>query len=452
MEAADNTTMIWFKKIFIMASLVLTINMIGQANAADLNQLKNVVDQISAVKDTPQSYTYKLEREESYNPESGCAHCPKHVLLAEQANKIVEKMVKDPNLNIDKAQLVKINKLKFLFYSEAVKNSNGSIECHRYMDFTNDFKPTKFDGQFKLMAEDVLKFNDVTDIQYMNPDLDEIVYYYRGEGDEKNLIVQAILTKDGGKLRYFRYTPSEKEMNPYNLPDIYVAEKEQVTNSEENVAHLTSDPGQTTVHKSQSGINVNFKAELETKHKYIPSNVHFVDVKLDQDVYGGLKVQGTSDTSLKGNSAKMSLKNEAGEDVVVIELDTKLSGKTDHKITIPYSVRVAEESDVMLKGNVHHESTVGVMTMSIADKAMEYIRSEYRMNSANGKNSYVLARDVRLDTNQTVSVQYGKGEDDIKYASLKHVKNLKNNATLVLDVRLSENRKSSIYYEYKAPF
>jgi hypothetical protein len=139
--------------------------------------------------------------------------------------------------------------------------------------------------------------------------------------------------------------------------------------------------------------------------------------------------------------------------MVLVDLDTKLSGKTEHRITIPYSIHMLDTlPDYALKGKIQHENEAEIVTMSLTDKSVEYLRSEYRKNTNTNKDSYVFARDVKLDTNEILSVQYGKNEEDKRYASLKHSKTLKDNITLVLDVRVDQDKKVSLFYQVNAKF
>lgn len=444
----------WLITFFIMASLSVKLNAFDELTDATLKEIKLAADEIQNI-DKSSNYYYKLEREETLRKDKVCSHCPQHLLLTEEMNRIVDKMASNPTNNIGIDGLAKINRLKFMYYTEAIRTKDGEIDCKRYNDYTLDLKPTKFDGQFKLIAEDALRFSSVTDIQYVNPDLEEMVYYYRGEGADKNIVIQAVLTKEGGKFRYFRYTPSEQELNPQNLPDLDGGEltnKVQINNSFPEIkTNTTAISG--IADKAQPDIlDVNFKAELETRNKYIPKDVLFVDVKVDHEVFAGVRVKGTSATSLKGNVANMALKSADGADLVVVDLKTKLDGKTDHRVTIPYSVRVMEQSDVVVNGMVQSETNVQIMTMSIADKAMEYIRTEYRFNSNNKKDSYLFAKDFKLDTDESLSLQYGKDEDEVKYASLKHSKTIKKNTTLVLDVRITDDHKHSLFYQINSKF
>lgn len=458
----------WFILFLIMASLPIKLNAFDltppSSNAVkDLEVLMAKVN--TAKKEGIPDYRYKFEREEILKSDDSCRHCPKHLLLTEQINKALEKMSKDPKTHLGNEIPVKINKLKFMYYEQAIENKNGQRDCLRFMDLTPDLRPTKFDGQFKLLAEDVLRFNSVTDIQYMNPQLDELVYYYRGEGSEKNLVVQAILTKEGGRFRYFRYTPTEGENNPYNLPDLdqrYVNTDEPDSKAQAldkgNLDNILMDSGKSTKTGVQTdligseSLGIKFKAEVEKRNKFIPKDVHFVEAKMNQEGPGGIKIKATSDFSLKGNKANVALTSAGGSELMLIDLDTKLTGQTNHRVTVPYSIRVLEESKLSVKGKLQHETDAQIVSMSITDQSGEYIRSEYRKNNSTGADSYVLAKDVQMGPKEILSVQYIKGEDNKKYASVKHVKSIRDNITLVLDVRVDQDRKASLYYQMSAKF
>ena len=154
--------------------------------------------------------------------------------------------------------------------------------------------------------------------------------------------------------------------------------------------------------------------------------------------------------SLKGNQAKVAFKN-GQSDLVQVELETKLSGKTDHKILIPFSVRVL---DVLpeVKGNVQQNSNEQVLNLNLTDKGVDYVRTQYKKNTNTDKTSYVLARDIPISTTEAVSIQYGKGEDDNRYLVLRHTKSIKTNITMALDVRIDENKHATLLYQVSAKF
>lgn len=450
-----------------MASLSFKLNAFDVNNPNPLRSpdIKELTALIKRAKEAEKAGThqgkYLLEREERMNDEGPCLHCPRFLALTSEVNKVVDKMAKDPKSYTDELP-VRINKLKFLFYTQKNREEDGRIDCKRFMDITPDLKPTKFDGQFKLMAEDVLRFNAVSEVQYWNPKTEETVYYYRGEGQDKDIIIQAILTKDGGRFRYYRYYPTEAEKNPYNLPDFdkRYADVDESGSVQKKPSHdfvVRDEPAE----KKESAVqqengtglkmgayDLKFKAEVEKRNKYIPKNVHFVEASADQELIGDLNVKASSDLSLKGNEARLALKH-GGDDLMLVELQTKLSGKTEHKVIVPFSVRVMDELPA-LKGRAETNTDGQVLNLSLTDKGIDYVRSEFRRNGTTGATSYVLARDVAVSNKEVVSMQYGEGEDKNKFVALRHAKSIKDNVTLVLDVRVDENRRTSLMYQVNA--
>jgi hypothetical protein len=421
------------------------------------NKLKQKKEEI---KTNPKAdFTYNLFREEELKNDQSCPTCPKYLLLTDEINKVVDKMAKDPKLATSDELPAKINHLKFLYYEQGIHERDGGTRCQRFSDLTPDLKPIKFDGQFKLLAEDTLNFKNITTIQYMNPDLDEVVYYYKGQNEnDKDIIVQAIMTRNGGKFRYYRYTPSEKEANPYNLPDMTKtygpkyeprpADNYTFKDKADAPAPQSTTPGTAAV--GTENYKLTFKAEVEKRNKWIPKNIHFVEGKIDQDLFGDVKIKANSDLSAKGNQAHLALKNGAS-DLVVLDVDTKLNGKTEHKVTIPFSVRVVEDVPE-IKGGVEVGSHAQVLNLNLTDKNVVYAHTEFRKNTDSGRTSYVIARDMQIAPNEAVSVAYGKGEDEKRYASLRHVKNLKNNITLILDARVDQDKKVTVMYQMSAKF
>lgn len=453
----------WLILIFvsIMASQPIKLNAFDLLNNNPrMGELEGFVEQANQKKEANAALKYKLEREDVLNKDDSCIHCPKHLLLTEHINKMLDKMAHDPKMDLGNEVPVKINHLKFMFFTQALIDKDGNRHCRRLMDVTPDLKPTKFDSQFKLIAEDALRFSAVSTIQYMNPEMDEMVYYYRGEGAESDIVVQAILTKDGGKFRYFRAVGEDKHTNPYNLPDLAHGEKPAsllknlFDKSDAKPAAATSEAPAAlgTVENKGSNNSMDFMARIEKRNKVIPKNVHFIETNIDQEIMGGISLKGSSDTSLKGNAAKFALKDDGGKDLILIDLNTKLSGDTKHIVTVPYSVRVMEDSKIDVKGKVQVQNDAQILTMSITDQSVEMIRSEYRKNMINGTDSYVIARDMQLSPNEAISVAVGKGEDDRNYASLRHMKALKNNITMVLDVRVDHDKKASLFYQIGAKF
>jgi hypothetical protein len=451
--------------LLIMALLSFNLNAFEDLNNIKNLEVKNYTDfndpklkeLVDKAKLAGYDFNKSFIRSEEISGDNVCIHCPKHILLTEQINKVIDKLALDPKAKMNEELPAKINRLKFLFYTEAIRSKNGGIDCQRHFDITPDLKPTKFDGQFKMLAEEVLPFRAITEIQYMDPSLQEMVYYYRGEGDDKNIIVQAILTKKGGKFRYFRYTPSKSESNPYNLPDIDGPSEAPAMEPVSPVYGATTDtPSETTPAKPArlSTTSVSYKTYIEKSEHQIPSNVHFIKADSTQELsQGGLQVKGTSDVTLKGNNAKLNLITNGNKNLASLDLNTHLDGTSEKVLVVPFSINIpAISKDISVTGAGQILNNAQILNMTITDKNAVVIRTEYYKNSDTNKDTILIARDVQIDNSQVISMVLRKDEADKAYAALTHVKTLKDNITLILNVSVNPDKAVSLTYQLNAKF
>lgn len=425
-------------KFFIVLTILIsaTIPRVFALDGLDEAKKKELQAFIDKVRQDPNfkngNFNYKLNREYELKNDHSCIHCPKYILLTEKVNQIVEKLQKNPDVINHSEVPVKVNKLKFMYYTEVLNQDDGSKSCKRFHDITPDLRPTKFDGQFQLIAEDVLKFSDVTEIQYRNPKLEEVVYYYRGEGADKNLIVQAIMTKDGGKLRYFRYYPTSKEENPYNLPDLGASASVQNTSSVGETSSRPIENSNLVAPANPYGLKYKFN-EVEWRNKYIPKSYTLEESEAHTDI-GDYKLHGKSKISTGGSEATVALRDEKNNDLIIVSL-------ADKKVVVPYSVRVLDQdSGLSVKGRVEVKNNAQVFAVSVNSDIQEWVRGEFRRNLENDKISYVIARDVKVDRNDTISFLLGRNEAQSgPFAAVKQTKLLSERSSLVLEVRVGKD-------------
>ena len=389
-----------------------------------------------------------------------CSQCPKHLKLTGQINKILEEMKKDPKLSLDEVVPVNINRLKFLYYTVKTREEDGTFKCTRFHDYTPNLRPTNLDGQMNLVAENVFKFDFSSSVQILDPKKEEIIYYYRGEGDQKNIIVQAILGKNGGKFRYYYYLPTEIEKNPYGLPSM----NEKSLGPTKSTATLDAKTIRPEVMMnpenkidSKNKFSLSLDPKLETEMKIIPKNIHVADAEVSQNFGGedGVRVKAKSHLSLKGNEASMDLQNENETSFVQVDVLTSLNGKTTKTITVPYEMKLGVEDDIdamRINGKIQDSKTQQFVTMSLADSSTTYMRSEFKINKLTNMKSYIFAKDFSIDKEQMATVAVGSNEEKKKYVSLQHRKAIKDNVTMVLDVRIDENKRTTFFYQLKARF
>ncbi len=392
-----------------------------------------------------------------------CSHCPNHLKLTGDINKILGELKKDPNITENEVP-VSINRLSFMYYEVKSREGNDSLRCTRYLDHTKNLKPTKLDGKMELMAENVFVFSDVGQIQLLDPSTEEIVYYYRGIGDQKNIIVQAILGKDGGSFRYYYYRPTQQEKNPYNLPSLGSQEEQDSTvkrisktSREKSIEVESKNLTAEEIIEGKNEFDVKLTPTLETHYKIFPKNISMAKIKISHNYGGaaGVRVGADSKLTLKGNEAALQITDEEGHRYVHLDLHTSLNGETTHSLNIPYEITFGETPETnatIIKGNIVDSSADQIITLSLTDSMTTYVRTEFKKDKLTHTNSYSVAKDFAIDKNEMMSVAVGSENNQNVYVSLQHQKSIKENITMILDVRIDENNAASFVYQVKAKF
>jgi hypothetical protein len=407
---------------------------------------------------------YKLKEKVKYlGSESvdneDCSHCPKHLQLTDSINKVLEVLRANPVINSTEEVPIAINNLKFLYYTVKMNQVDGTTKCFRYNDITPDLKGTHLDGEMQLMAEDVFKFVGISSVQILDPLKDEIIYYYRGVGDQKNILVQAILNKKGGKFKYFYYRPTELEKNPYNLPSMGVDSETDPTVIKKKVVTSVQPtfPPEKEVIVGKDKMNFVVSPSVDKRWRIVPTNVQIAKADISQLVGGaeGVRVSATSNLSLKGNEMSMNLQNEKGTQYAEIFLKTALNGKTESRVVVPYEVRFGPDSDkeaLKVKGQIVEETNAISGVMSLTDNLTTYFRSEFRREKITNTTSYVIARDFAIAKDEVATLSVGNIGDKKNFVAIQHKKSIKDNVTMVLEVKVDDQRKAYVQYQLKAQF
>jgi hypothetical protein len=336
---------------------------------------------------------------------NSCDECPQHLKLTSSINQILHKLRTDPNVVKHDELPVSINRLKFLFYVVKSQTVDGKVKCERFKASTFELQTKKFSGKMDLMAEEIFKFDGAMSFQLLDPKKDEIIYYYRGMGNQKNIIIQAVLSREGGKFRYYNYQPSEQEKNPYNLPDTGRSVKKADT------AVLKGDVS----HFLGSSINMNALTKI----------------------------------SLKGNETTLQMEDINGKKMVVVNVSTSIKGEVSKKVIVPLEIKISNQD---IKGKFETREGEQLLTLAVQENDTQHVRTQLKRNSKTNQHSYSVTRDFPLDKSELITVAVGQSEDKKGYASYQHRKSFKEALTLILDMRLDHNRRASFTYQFKGKF
>lgn len=378
-----------------------------------------------------------------------CLHCPAHIKLTSAINKVLDEMKKNPSVAKNTEVPIQINHLKFLFYTVKTREEDGEIRCERFKDFTPDLKGTQFDGQMDLMAQDVFKFDAVTKFQILNPKKEEIVYYYRGTGEQKNIIVQAVLTKEGGAFRYYYYRPTEKEKNPYNLPG-YSPSNDPTAKKKAKTIFPEFNMTKEDLRERKDKFKLSVEPQLETRMRVIPKNINLATGEVSQEVIESVRLNANSALTVNGNVTTLNLEDDNGKKYVVVDVRTNFAGESIKKVAIPYEINIGEVDDknaLKIKGELAQKSDQQSFTLSLGDAEIQHARVEAKRNTTSKLDAYSLARDFTVTKEDKLTLSLGKSEEKKRYTSFLHRKTIKDTLSLILDVRVHENKETSVTYQ-----
>ncbi|MBY0414831.1 MAG: hypothetical protein K2Q18_11725, partial [Bdellovibrionales bacterium] len=303
----------------------------------------------------------------------------------------------------------KINRVKFLYYNEVLSNRDGSVRCQQIMADNASSGNVKISGQLKLLAEDVFKFPAISEAQFSDPKVKAITYYYRGEGKNSNVIIEAVMTPEGGTFRYFDYVPDDNEVMP--------------TDATEAIVDV---------------------ALLEKRNRgFLPKNYHFFRVKKTHDISNGIAVDAMSDTSIKGQEAQLDFKDTTdGSTYAVVNLDARINGRKEANVIVPYAVRVAGNYDLF--GSVQKGSRTDSVVAVLVDEGNEVGKISYSKDRLKNEETYVISRDITIG-DSVASMEIGKSTTDKSFVGIRHITPLSKSVTAVFVVRAGQKEKTISY-------
>ena len=285
-----------------------------------------------------------FESRRMYDDVAPCAHCPAPLALASNILPILKAM---PNISSNPI----VGDLELQYIIEKVNTDHG-INCHKFFESVDEqIHSKKYDGQFKQVAEGVFeKFSSVVQITYRAPNLDEIIYYYK---DKNNHFIQVIVDKNGKALyRYFEYTPSAYEQNPYHLPDLSAPDR-PLSNAE---TYPMFPPEKTPVQTNEKSgqdkpgfISAKGNAQYNGKFEYASHVAEQLHIPKNFDIgkadgvvtVGDLHFLGGIHSTVKGHDVEVGILAPSGVKIATITGEASLIGKNPKEsITIPYSLNI----------------------------------------------------------------------------------------------------------------
>lgn len=397
-----------------------------------------------------------------------CQHCPTYMGLTEAVNKIVKAMpVKDVQANNLKS--IRTNELEFLYV--VVKNDmqkTGNADCKKFFDQDpmREYFEGKKEGDYQMLSSELVEMSKIGDIQMISPGSEAVYYYYRGRGAQKDLLYEIrALENKPYTLTIYRYLPTEKEKNPYNLPDL----TGEMTPAREQGLKLPPEFNrveQVVSEKEDPNNYLNMEMRLEKRGKYLPKDLHFMQAGTETNLLDMAELKSETKLSLKERISRWSLKShDTKNDWLQLELKHKGLDEIGTKISVPYRMTLNESSGLKMSGHVSEQldrkgseidnnSSQRSLSLVLTDHDLEIVRMEAR-KSYSGQSSVIMQHGRTIAPNETIAVNGGFLEDSNGHATFvgfQHAKRIKDTTTLIFDVRLDSQNKTTLMYQVHHKF
>jgi hypothetical protein len=269
--------------------------------------------------------------------------------------------------------------------------------------------------------------SNITDFQYIPQGKEEIYYYYRGEGEQSNVIIEVAMNKNGtSKIRYYNYTPAANQKDLENsLPNFGIH------------PNASSDKNE--------NISVNLNPTLKMKSDdTLPTDINFATTKLKSQVAENFNFELKNEINFNDQSASVALLDKHGSNGVVIEgknitngsrstsvivpVEINLDGSSDMKIKMRVESQLAINNSVNVKSSNHTESKQS-LKLALTDHNHEYLDVKAVIDD-HGLPSYQVSNKFSLSKGSSVGAAYNQSQDGTKSFSIQNIANLNQYGTL----------------------
>lgn len=375
-----------------------------------------------------------------------------------------------PIKNVQEENVVTIrsNELEFMYVISRMELEDGSVECKKAYD-TNPMRhifERKKEGTYRYVTEVISNMSKLGDVQFVDPRVKEITYFYRGKDSKKNMFYE-VKSRQGKpyQITIYEYLPSEKETNPYNLPDLDGKSESQKVTQDQSAKTPTGPSTQDPEKKDPNFYN--FEMRLETRGKYIPKDVHLFQAGTELSLLDMAKVTGETRFSVKERLSKWSLRPvDGGRDYGFLELKHKGVDEVGTKLVVPvqFSIDQAKgrniigsisDERVSEKGKMNKDVSNHTVSLILTDHDLEWLRLDARKSIA-GDALMSVSHSRALAPNERMTLMTGyretKDGNHAGFVGLSHAKRIKENTSMILDVRYDSQSKTTLLWQVQKRF
>ncbi len=306
-----------------------------------------------------------------------CSSCPKYLDLILQVNQIVEK-TKDANVQESNEKMVALTKLKFLYYTVKSTDEDNNVSCKTYNTMLPGEKKSYERGTLSLAAEQALTLPDVNNVQLYEGQGKEIHYYYKGEGNEADNVIEVVIMPDGKALiKYYKYD------NGMNLPTM-------------GEAKFLDRP------KNLGDNYVDFNPTVKTEKYVLPTDIGFGSVGTKYSITDDLDLKNKTEFGFNKQETNVSLLDKDGNKYLIIEGENITDGKKSVDAVVNYDFDLATDSDLKLGTSVGN--TTETLSENLSDGVTN--KQSVRVGITDHNNEYIKVK-TYVDADGVSSVGVG---------------------------------------------
>lgn len=304
-----------------------------------------------------------------------CGSCPKYLNLISEVNKIVEK-TKDTSVQDANAKMISLTKLKFLYYTVKSVDEDNNVSCRTYNPMLPGERKSYERGTLSLAAEQALALPDVNNVQLYEGKGKEVHYFYKGEGNEADNVIEVVMMPDGKAIiKYYKYDSG------LNIPSM----------------------GEAKLTKAEKGDNyIDINPTVKTDHYVLPTDVGFGSMGTKYSISDDLDLKNKTEFGFNKQETNVSVMDKDGNKYLILEGENITDGKKSVDAVVNYDFDLASDSNLKLG------TSVGNTTETVTEKLSDGVtnKQSVRMGITDHNNEYIKVR-TYVDAEGVSSVGVG---------------------------------------------
>lgn len=423
-------------------SFAQTSNVPTESRALSATEALKIVRE--ALKDQRER-SRKMKAEYQYQTDDKpCPHCPEYLSLIREVNKIVEKMPAGQNdsVALQNESMIQLSRLKFMYYEVKMIDENGGEKCVQYQH-ADPINPKLFtEDNTVLIAEEALHLPNVSSFMfYPQGNQREIRYFYRGEGTEKDVMVEVVIFPDRtAALRYHRLRGYDKE---YNLPALTFKQEED----KDPIDKIAAPSAEVKVGEGVDvKMNGDIKIEKQSGALALRDRASGKDwVKMDVQVKSLKDLEVSTVVPVEWKLTDGSLKI-GGEVALQNKKDLHEHASEETK---SFVLALTDHNHEYFKASVVQKDDLDTITLSSKYSLGDYgsLSTEAKTDS-NGSREFSFAHGFS-DSRSSTKTIIGMSSDAKRFLEFQREQKIGKTQSMVLSIRTDDDHQTSIMYQYK---